>query len=120
MDSDVSDFSIGNESRHWITRTRRVVNEALYIMKDALIVLVAVGLLIGLSYAGGLWYFGGFWVTVLIALAIWEGIAYVRTGQTLSQRFGEKIRTQPWWGWGLLALYGLFFGALLWHLAAMR
>lgn len=87
---------------------------------DAVIVLLAMGLLIGLSFGVGLPYWGWLWISIALVVATFEIVAKVRTGKTLSQQFGAFLRQRRWLGLLVLGIYAVAFLGLILHLYAMR
>ena len=63
-------------------------------MRDVLVILLVLGLFVGLFWMVSP-YWGYLWLTIAAVLALWEAIAKIRTGKTLSQRYWAW--TAPKW-----------------------
>jgi hypothetical protein len=77
-------------------------------------------LLIGAFVVASLYWWGLLWALLGLVLAFVEYLSWRKTGETLSEAFGRTLREKPVTGWSLLALMVAAFGALIWHLIAMR
>jgi hypothetical protein len=60
------------------------------------------------------------WALIGASLALVEYLVWRKTGKTLSEQFGQLLRTKPGIGRLLLIVMSLGFAALIWHLIAMR
>lgn len=77
-------------------------------------------LIIGAFIAASLYWWGLLWALLGLVLAFVEYLSWRKTEETLSEAFGRTLREKPVTGWSLLALMIAAFGALIWHLIAMR
>ncbi|MFA0781620.1 hypothetical protein [Fervidibacter sacchari] len=88
--------------------------------REVAVFVCAFAFLIGLFAAVGLVWWSLLWVLIGASLALVEYLVWSKTGKTLSEQFGQLLRRKPTIGWLLLAVMGLGFVALIWHLIAMR
>jgi len=86
---------------------------------DVIILVLALGMAVMGGYlVSPAW---GFFLTSLAAaLGVWEIIAKVRTGRTLTQKFRKVMREKPLIAWGFLIALNLFIIYLNYHLLAGR
>lgn len=61
-----------------------------------------------------------FWVGFCLWLGLVELVLKLKTGETLSSRFGRLLREKPRKAYVILALFWLFTLILTWHLISMR
>jgi hypothetical protein len=80
----------------------------------------AFALLVGAFVVASLYWWGLLWALLGLVLAFVEYLSWRKSGETLSEAFGRILREKPVTGWSLLALIIAAFGALIWHLIAMR
>jgi len=64
-------------------------------MRDALVIVALLLGSVGLFWFAGLRYWAYFWLSLTLILALWEGVAKLRKGRTLSQRFQAYRRDHP-------------------------
>lgn len=84
--------------------------------RDGLIAILAIlGLTIPFALAG-LWWWVRLIISISVVVAIWEGLAVLQTGHTLSQQFWQLRKTRPVIAWGLIALLAVMWAGLLIHL----
>ena len=86
---------------------------------DAVIVMLVGVMLVVPFILARLWQWVGYMTTILVGLGVWELVAYLRTGTTLSQQFGMWRREHPLAGWCVLGGFLAAMGGLLWHLLSM-
>jgi hypothetical protein len=77
-------------------------------------------LLVGAFVAASLYWWALLWALIGLTLGFVEYLSWRKTGEALSEAFGRTLRERPLTGWSLLALMVAAFGALIWHLIAMR
>jgi asparagine N-glycosylation enzyme membrane subunit Stt3 len=77
-------------------------------------------LLVGAFAAASLYWWALLWTLLGLVLGFVEYLSWRQTGEALSEAFGRILREKPVTGWSLLALMIAAFGALIWHLIAMR
>jgi phosphoglycerol transferase MdoB-like AlkP superfamily enzyme len=77
-------------------------------------------LLVSAFVAASLYWWALLWVLFGLVLGFVEYLSWRKTGEALSEAFGRILREKPTTGWSLLALMIAAFGALIWHLIAMR
>ena len=77
-------------------------------------------LLVSAFVAASLYWWALLWVLFGLVLGFVEYLSWRKTGEALSETFGRILREKPVTGWSLLALMVAAFGALIWHLIAMR
>ncbi len=63
-----------------------------------------------------LWYWVFLWAYVLVGFGVFELIAWLKTGRTLSQQFGDYRRNDKLKGNAILGAMLLGWLLLLWHL----
>ena len=84
---------------------------------DAIILLSVFVICLALPFAlAGLWLWFWFWVAMAATLGIFEGIAYWKTGKTLSKLFWNWKDKNPKKKWFLFAGMVAFWTYLLLHL----
>jgi hypothetical protein len=88
--------------------------------REVAVFVCAFAFIIGLFAAVGLLWWSLLWVLIGASLALVEYLAWRKTGKTLSEQFGQLLRTKPDIGWLLLIVMSLGFILLIWHLIAMR
>jgi hypothetical protein len=85
---------------------------------DAVLLIIAL-LSVSVPFAiAKLWYWFWFWLTLAIVLAVFELVAKLRTGKTISQQFWywRKYEAKTWQLWVLGGGMVVFWIYLLTHL----
>ena len=85
---------------------------------DAILLILALLALSVPFIIAKLWWWVGFWICLSIVLAIFELIAYLVTGKTISQMFWywRKNIAKPWQKWLIFGGMIAFWAYLLCHL----
>ena len=73
--------------------------------------------LIVLMFWQGIYFWAWFFVTITAVVGLYEVVAKVTTGKTLSTQYKEFAQKHPVWAYTGLALFALAMGSLVLHLA---
>jgi hypothetical protein len=88
--------------------------------REVAVFVCAFAFMIGFFAAVGLLWWSLLWALIGASLALVEYLVWRKTGKTLSEQFGQLLRTKPDTGWLLIIVMSLGFILLIWHLIAMR
>lgn len=83
---------------------------------DIALIVVAVAIPVAFGFAG-LWYWVGMWLTMLLALGVWEFVAWRRTDDTLTRQFRAWFWDHKPAGLGIMLALVTGMVLLVMHLA---